>query len=162
MNDLKDLDLSRNEIRVDTDSDALAWERFLSAFENCTTLRRLDLSGNPLGPRGLEIFMRAYARAEPVDLPSVNEAIDDDVLQTHQGPVHNVQEGSQAGVLDERTETVLGNGNGSTISHRSRAAGGRSTSRRRFSGKRQYTAYIPLENPRKIVTKLHEIRRCSS
>lgn len=78
LNDLRDLDLSRNRISVATDEDALAWEDFLSVLKACTVLRRLDLSGNPLGSRAFEILMRVYARQEPVDVPRVPRVVDDD------------------------------------------------------------------------------------
>lgn len=59
---LKDLDLSGNDISIDNEQDARSWERFLEAFQNCGSLRRLDLSGNRLGIRGLEIFVKIYTR----------------------------------------------------------------------------------------------------
>lgn len=66
--DLKDLDLSSNRISISTDEDAAAWEMFLGSFRGCTTLRRLDLSGNPLGPRAFEILLRVYAHQPAVDV----------------------------------------------------------------------------------------------
>ncbi|KAI9810715.1 MAG: hypothetical protein M1826_003475 [Phylliscum demangeonii] len=57
---LKDVDLSRNAIRIVTDDEACMWEAFLKAFRRCRVLRRLDLGGNPLGPRAFEIWLRLY------------------------------------------------------------------------------------------------------
>lgn len=67
--DLKDLDLSCNEIRVITDGDAEIWETFLMGFRDTCTLRRLDLSQNPLGDRGMEVFLSVYVRESPILLP---------------------------------------------------------------------------------------------
>ena len=47
--DLRDLDLSSNSIRIITDDDAAAFEYFLRSFAECYVLRRVDFSGNPLG-----------------------------------------------------------------------------------------------------------------
>ena len=65
--DLRDLDLSDNNITINTDEEARQWEDFLRSFEGCCVLRRLDLSGNPLGPRAFEIFTRVYASEGAVD-----------------------------------------------------------------------------------------------
>lgn len=65
---LQTLDLSKNNLKVTSVVEAQEWERFLTAFQDCMTLRRLDLSDNPsLGPWALEIFARVYNREHPVD-----------------------------------------------------------------------------------------------
>lgn len=66
--DLKDLDLSNNQIRVTTHEEVAAWGAFLNAFSNCCVLRRIDLSGNSLGTRAFEVLARVYANDNPVDL----------------------------------------------------------------------------------------------
>ena len=66
--DLRDLDLSGNCIHIHTNDDAAVWQRFLASFEQCCLLRRLDLSGNSLGPRGFEVLFRVYAKESPLDL----------------------------------------------------------------------------------------------
>ena len=70
--DLRDLDLSGNCIQISTSDEVAVWEQFLTSFEDCCMLRRLDFSGNPLGPRGFEVLLRVYAKEWPVDvvLPS--------------------------------------------------------------------------------------------
>ena len=70
--DLRDLDLSNNLIKITTDTDALAWELFLSSFNKCRVLRRIDFSDNALGPKAFEVFTRVYGKEDPVDLPLVN------------------------------------------------------------------------------------------
>ena len=67
-NDLRDLDLSENDIIVDTESEVAIWEDFLMSFKNCCLLRRIDFSGNTLGSRAFEVMTRVYARQEAVDL----------------------------------------------------------------------------------------------
>lgn len=66
--DLRDLDLSGNQFAVNNNEDAEAWECFLNSLENCCVLRRIDLSGNKLGPRAFEILTRVYAKEKPIDL----------------------------------------------------------------------------------------------
>ena len=66
--DLQDIDLSNNKISVLTDDDVIAWESFLTSLKDCSVLRRLDLSGNPLGPRAFEVLVRAYSREDPLEL----------------------------------------------------------------------------------------------
>ncbi|KAF7194602.1 hypothetical protein HII31_04108 [Pseudocercospora fuligena] len=65
--DLKTLDLSNNQIEVKTDEQAAQWEKFLRSFRDCRRLRRLDLSGNPLGTRALEIFARIHIQEPHID-----------------------------------------------------------------------------------------------
>ena len=67
-NDLRDLDLSENNIIVDTESEVAIWEDFLTSFKNCYLLRRIDFSGNALGSRAFEVMTRVYAKQETVDL----------------------------------------------------------------------------------------------
>ena len=64
---LRDLDLSNNNITITTDEEAEIWEDFLTSFQGCCVLRRLDISGNPLGPRAFEVFTRVYACESAVD-----------------------------------------------------------------------------------------------
>ena len=67
-NDLRDLDISENNITIDTEVEVAIWEDFLTSFENCCLLRRIDLSRNTLGPRAFEVMTRVYAKQEAVDL----------------------------------------------------------------------------------------------
>ena len=60
--DLRDLDLSNNKFSVETVDDTCLWEDFLGALGSCTALRRVDLSGSPLGAKGFEILAKVYAR----------------------------------------------------------------------------------------------------
>lgn len=65
--DLKTLNLSNNDITVVTEDEAQDWEVFLSSFQHCRRLRRLDLCGNHLGPRAFEILLRVHSREPTVD-----------------------------------------------------------------------------------------------
>lgn len=67
-NDLRDLDLSENNITINTEAEVALWEDFLTSFEDCCSLRRIDLSRNALGPRAFEVMTRVYAKQEAVDL----------------------------------------------------------------------------------------------
>lgn len=67
-NDLRDLDLSGNNITINTESEIAIWEDFLTSFRSCCVLRRMDLSRNALGPRVFEVMTRVYAKQEAVDL----------------------------------------------------------------------------------------------
>lgn len=70
--DLRDLDLSENVITVTTDDEVRLWEDFLTSFSDCCVLRRIDLSGNPLGHRAFEVLARVYGRQKSVDLAPAN------------------------------------------------------------------------------------------
>lgn len=73
--DLKDLDLSGNDVSVTTEQESRDWEVFLESFRCCRMLRRLDLSGNNLaGPRPFEILTRVYCRHLPVDPTDLEDA----------------------------------------------------------------------------------------
>ena len=66
--DLKTLNLSGNQIKVETDEQAVHWQTFLRAFKNCFRLRRLDLSDNAeLGTRAMEILARVHISEQPID-----------------------------------------------------------------------------------------------
>lgn len=61
-NDLEELDLSANRISIATPKDAIQWESFLMALEDCNKLRRLSLEGNDLGGSlPFEILARVYS-----------------------------------------------------------------------------------------------------
>ncbi|KAL3265028.1 hypothetical protein ABHI18_000152 [Aspergillus niger] len=68
--DLRELDLSKNQLRIETAQDVEKWEAFLKAFKHCCLLKKLDLSGNPLGCLGLEHFARVYLKSDLDWLPS--------------------------------------------------------------------------------------------
>ncbi|KAL4881934.1 hypothetical protein BJY04DRAFT_217636 [Aspergillus karnatakaensis] len=73
--DLRELDLSQNDIRVETAEEKAIWKEFLTAFKNCYVLCKLDLSGNPIGRAGLEILARVYIKSGPDYLEADAEAI---------------------------------------------------------------------------------------
>ncbi|UJO17678.1 uncharacterized protein CLAFUR5_06492 [Fulvia fulva] len=65
--DVKTLNLSNNAIKVANDEEARQWQTFLRSFGDCRKMRRLDLSGNPLGSRALEILAQVYTREPPIE-----------------------------------------------------------------------------------------------
>lgn len=66
--DLEDLDLAKNSVTVESRHDIEDWETFLHSFQGCTSLRRLNLSGNNLeGCVPFEVFARVYCRQFQVD-----------------------------------------------------------------------------------------------
>ena len=66
--DLRDLDISNNLIEIRTDEEAQIFLNFLRCFADCCVLRRIDLSGNALGPKAFEILMRVYGQEDPIDV----------------------------------------------------------------------------------------------
>ncbi|KAL2813051.1 hypothetical protein BDW59DRAFT_167645 [Aspergillus cavernicola] len=62
--DLRELDLSNNDITVVSAEDKAIWKAFLESFQNCYMLKKLDISGNPIGPAGLEILARVYIKSD--------------------------------------------------------------------------------------------------
>ncbi|KAL8807606.1 MAG: hypothetical protein Q9182_000590 [Xanthomendoza sp. 2 TL-2023] len=75
--ELRDLDLSDNLLTINSTQDAHAWEDFLESFAQCDMLRRLDLSGNLLVPKALEILAKIYSREPVTDL-----MLEEDVVST--------------------------------------------------------------------------------
>lgn len=92
--DLRDLDLSENQIKVTTHEEVAAWGAFLNAFSSCCVLRRIDLSGNLLGPRAFEVLARVYANDDPVDLvPS--DSVEESVENSTRGLRSTSQDGDE-------------------------------------------------------------------
>ena len=60
--DLRDLDLSDNNITINTDEDVATWENFLLSFSRCCVLRKIDFRGSALGSRAFEVLLRVYAK----------------------------------------------------------------------------------------------------
>jgi Leucine-rich repeat (LRR) protein len=73
--DLRELDLSNNNIRVVTAEEKAIWKSFLCCFKNCYVLMKLDLSGNPLGVAGLEILASVYIKSDLEYLEADADAI---------------------------------------------------------------------------------------
>lgn len=72
--DLRDLDLSENDFTITSRQDADAWQDILESFGQCCMLRRVDFSGNALGPKAFEVLARVYSRE-----PEIDQLPDDDV-----------------------------------------------------------------------------------
>lgn len=100
--DLRDLDLSGNNITINTLVEVAAWEGFLVSFSKCCVLRRLDFSGNCLGPKAFEILAKVYANEAPVDL-----VFSDDLeLCLQDADNHPRQEITEPGVLEAKTRKL--------------------------------------------------------
>lgn len=82
--DVKTLNLSNNAIRVTNDQEARQWETFLRSFADCRKMRRLDLSGNPLGSRALEILAQVYTKEPPVEYMSATGNMSVVSLSSHE------------------------------------------------------------------------------
>ena len=96
--DLRDLDLSENQIAISSDADVAIWEDFLTSFRNCCVLRRIDLSGNALGDRAFEVMVRVYAKEEPLNL----------VLPSHLEEAHHEEQSSttEIGSVTRKTKKL--------------------------------------------------------
>lgn len=99
--DLRELDLSRNDIRIVTEEEKTIWKLFLGSFKNCYMLKKLDLAGNPIGTAGLEILARGYIKSDLDFLEADAEAI---VSQDH-GFSTDVEDGEEA-ALEEETAAL--------------------------------------------------------
>lgn len=64
IDDLRELDLSKNQLHIETAEDVEKWEAFLGNFKHCFMLKKLDLGGNPLGCLGIEHFARVYLKSD--------------------------------------------------------------------------------------------------
>ncbi|PYH46887.1 uncharacterized protein BP01DRAFT_337405 [Aspergillus saccharolyticus JOP 1030-1] len=62
--DLRELDLSNNDIQIVTPDDVRKWVAFLMSFQKCFVLRKLDLGGNALGRAGIEHLARIYMKSD--------------------------------------------------------------------------------------------------
>ncbi|EED17415.1 conserved hypothetical protein [Talaromyces stipitatus ATCC 10500] len=78
--DLKELDVSNNDISIITISDAQKWKYFLQSFSQCCVLKKIDFSGNSLGARGIEILARVYIRSELDFVETVVDSEEDEHL----------------------------------------------------------------------------------
>ncbi|KAL5337904.1 hypothetical protein BJX70DRAFT_219764 [Aspergillus crustosus] len=73
--DIRELDLSQNDIRVESDEEKKLWKAFLASFKNCYILSKLDISGNLISPAGLEILACVYLKSDLEYLEADAEAI---------------------------------------------------------------------------------------
>lgn len=62
--DLREFDISKNNILVHTPEDKAMWQAFLGSFRDCYMLKKLDLGGNPLETAGMEILARVYIQSD--------------------------------------------------------------------------------------------------
>ncbi|GIK05897.1 hypothetical protein Aspvir_010011 [Aspergillus viridinutans] len=62
--DLRELDISHNNLVVCTPEEQEIWYDFLDSFKNCFLLKKLDLGNNPLGPKGIEVLARVYMQSD--------------------------------------------------------------------------------------------------
>ncbi|GFN18504.1 hypothetical protein AtubIFM55763_000634 [Aspergillus tubingensis] len=105
--DLRELDLSKNQLHIETAEDVEKWEAFLGKFKNCYMLKKLDLSGNPLGCLGIEHFARVYLKSDLdwllSDAPDIigpdpnakSDSIDDDLARMKLSDKENEPKGSK-------------------------------------------------------------------
>jgi hypothetical protein len=62
--DLRELDISHNNIVVCTPEEQKIWYGFLDSFKNCFLLKKFDLGNNPLGQKGIEVLARVYMQSD--------------------------------------------------------------------------------------------------
>ncbi|EME44906.1 hypothetical protein DOTSEDRAFT_61526 [Dothistroma septosporum NZE10] len=100
--DVKTLDLSNNAIQVESDEQARQWHTFLRSFGDCRKMRRLDLSGNPLGSRALEIMAQVYTKEPPIVYMSASGNMSVVSLSSHGDGLEPVSEDlpEASGMLD--------------------------------------------------------------
>ncbi|KAF4169377.1 hypothetical protein CNMCM6936_008069 [Aspergillus lentulus] len=73
--DLRELDISHNNIVVCTPEDQEIWYGFLDSFKNCFLLKKFDLGNNPLGQKGIEVLARVYLQSDLDFLEADAEAV---------------------------------------------------------------------------------------
>jgi Ran GTPase-activating protein (RanGAP) involved in mRNA processing and transport len=108
--DLKELDISNNEISIVTVSDTQKWKYFLHSFGQCCVLKKIDFSGNSLGTRGVEILARVYIRSE-LDFVEVVEEEEEEGEEDGGVPEdlmreHSSEGGAEAGVAGQGTKAA--------------------------------------------------------
>ncbi|KAK6503140.1 hypothetical protein TWF481_008175 [Arthrobotrys musiformis] len=67
--ELRDLDISNNNIKISSVEDLENWIGFLESFSNLKSMRRLEISNNPLGDFAVEAFFQTYALERPIFVP---------------------------------------------------------------------------------------------
>lgn len=77
--DMRELDISRNNIvvRSDNDREKQTWFAFLGTFKGCYVLKKVDFGANRLGIAGVELLSRAYTHS---DLDFFEEEDEEEVL----------------------------------------------------------------------------------
>lgn len=120
--EIRDLDLSRNRIAIENNEDQRAWSSFLVSFHLSHYMRRLDLSENPLGDYGLEIFLRIYSFEPAIFLPIAGANQADDIDIEHSFGSENDREGSvlvsQTGSARRRSSQIVVHVPNSAFHHR--------------------------------------------
>lgn len=103
--DLKELDISNNEINIVTVSDAQKWKYFLQSFGQCCVLKKIDFSGNSLGTWGIELLARVYIRSE-LDFVEVVESEEEGNVPEDSMREHSTEQDSEAGVAGQGTKAT--------------------------------------------------------
>ncbi|RJE18917.1 leucine rich repeat protein [Aspergillus sclerotialis] len=62
--DLREFNISMNNIQVNTPEEKLIWQMFLESFNNCYLLKKLDFGDNRLGTAGMEILARVFIHSD--------------------------------------------------------------------------------------------------
>lgn len=62
--DLREFNISMNNIQVNTPEEKGMWQMFLESFSNCYMLKKLDLGDNRLGTAGMEILAKVYIQSD--------------------------------------------------------------------------------------------------
>lgn len=73
---LQRIDLQGNGWDLSTEAALRDWETFLTSFENCVKMRKLDFSDNRLGDKGVETLLRVYIR-EMADVEDEEDEVED-------------------------------------------------------------------------------------
>lgn len=88
--DLRELDLSDNNLEVHTVEQRKIWQEFLESFRGCFMLKKLDFSRNALGPRGLEILVKVYVKSD-LDFFEPDSIIADEPPRVETNSDHTIQ-----------------------------------------------------------------------
>ncbi|KAL2809894.1 hypothetical protein BJX63DRAFT_445046 [Aspergillus granulosus] len=131
--DLRELDISQNDICVASAQERAIWKTFLDCFKNCYVLRKLDLSGNPIGPAGLEIFACVYIKS------------DVDYLETDAAAIVGATANEEP-ALTEDVRTLSAKGNESTCVNRAKTPVGKGKAIKQ-NGNSQTTAVVSKSIP---------------
>ncbi|ORY83213.1 hypothetical protein BCR37DRAFT_387065 [Protomyces lactucae-debilis] len=82
--DLHHLNLSHNQLIVETEQDLCAWRAFVAALATCSALQSIDLSDNPLGDEAIEVLARYYCRQSNAEMTVASLAIATSPMRTQQ------------------------------------------------------------------------------
>ncbi|KAK6536614.1 hypothetical protein TWF281_000841 [Arthrobotrys megalospora] len=133
--DLRDIDISHNNIRIASAEDLQNWIGFLESFASLKCVRRLEISHNPLGDFAVEVLFQVYALEQAIFIPydfgyagkanavdeltDVNYSVEGFDIRSSGGHLYLASHSSQLSDLENMTDAARKTSIGTTSSGQS-------------------------------------------